>query len=529
MALTVDNPCRSPVVRLSSPIHNKMRALSLFRRLATSAACRQSSGNLPELTRIRHPEVKRGDYSKINGDDINYFSSLLQSHRIITDETELTGYNCDWLGIVRGESKVVLKPKSTDELSAIVSYCYDRNLAICPQGGNTGLVGGSVPVFDEVIISTQLMDKIEDLDENSSVVRVQAGVVLEKLDSFLSGHGLMVPLDLGAKGSCQIGGNVSTNAGGLRLLRYGSLHGTVLGVEVVLAQEGGTVIDLGYNGSLKKDNTGYDLKHLFIGSEGTLGFVSKIALACPPRPSAVNVAFLGLNDFASVLQTFKLARRKLGEILSSCEFMDAASLQAVRQNLGLKSPLQDDYPFYMLIETSGSKAEHDEEKLSAFLEESMGEGSVLDGTVASSPSRQSTEIWGLRERLAEALKKDGYNYKYDISLPLTSFYKCVEDMRTRLGDDVIRCVGYGHVGDGNLHLNMTTADYDKNVMQKIEPFVYEWTSKYNGSISAEHGLGFKKRNYMHFSKPDSAIQLMKQLKPIFDPKGILNPYKVIPQ
>jgi len=369
---------------------------------------------------------------------------------------------------------------------------------------------------------------VEDLDDNSSVVRVQAGVVLEQLNDYLANHGLMVPLDLGAKGSCHIGGNVSTNAGGLRLLRYGSLHGSVLGVEVVLPQEGGKVVDLGYSGALKKDNTGYDLKHLFIGSEGTLGLVTKVAIACPPKPSAVNVAFLGLNDFESVLTTFKHARQKLGEILSSCEFLDAGSLEVTRENLGLKSPLQSDYPFYMLIETSGSKSEHDEEKLQDFLENLMSNGSVLDGTVASSPSRQSQEIWGLRERIAEALKKDGYNYKYDISLPLTSFYTCVDDMKTRLGDDVIRCVGYGHVGDGNLHLNVTTPEYDKDVMAKIEPFVYEWTSRYNGSISAEHGLGFKKRNYMHFSKSGSAIDIMHQLKPIFDPKGILNPYKVLP-
>jgi len=360
------------------------------------------------------------------------------------------------------------------------------------------------------------------------VVRVQAGVVLEKLNGFLGDHGLMVPLDLGAKGSCHIGGNVSTNAGGLRLLRYGNLHGSVLGLEVVLPQEGGTVVDLGYSGALKKDNTGYDLKHLFIGSEGTLGLVTKVALACPPKPSAVNVAFLGLGDFESVLSTFRFARQKLGEILSSCEFLDAGSLQVTRQNLGLKSPLEGDYPFYMLIETSGSKSEHDEEKLQDFLENLMSDGRVLDGAVASSPSRQSDEIWGLRERIAEALKKDGYNYKYDISLPLTCFYTCVEDMRKRLGDDVIRCVGYGHVGDGNLHLNITTPDYSKEVMNKIEPYVYEWTSRYNGSISAEHGLGFKKRNFMHFSKPDIAITIMHQLKPIFDPKGILNPYKVLP-
>jgi len=510
------------------PLRNTMNVCSRIRVTMRSKCLMRNLSAVAELTRIRYPDVKRGNYSHIQNEDLEAFSEILDKNRVITEESDLEGYNTDWLQTVRGESKILLKPKSTNEVSDIVSYCYNKNLAICPQGGNTGLVGGSVPVFDEVIVSTQLMNQVEALDENSSVVRIQAGVVLEKLDSYLAEHGLMVPLDLGAKGSCQLGGNVSTNAGGLRLLRYGSLHSTVLGVEVVLPQEGGPIMDLGYNGGLKKDNTGYDLKHLFIGSEGTLGLVTRIALACPPRPNAINVSFLGLESYPKVLETFKAARKNLGEILSSCEFIDAGSLECVTQNLGLQSPLQDRYPFYMLIETSGSNKSHDEEKLSQFLETLMSDGTVLDGTVSESPSRQSSQIWELRERIAEALKKDGYTYKYDISLPLDTFYDSVTVMQDRLGSDVIRCVGYGHVGDGNMHLNITSKVYDKIILDKIEPFLYEYTSKVHGSISAEHGLGFKKRNYMHFSKPDSAIQLMHQIKPIFDPKKILNPYTCLP-
>ncbi len=207
---------------------------------------------------------------------------------------------------VRGQSSLVLSPSSTSEASEILSYCNDRRLAVCPQGGNTGLVGGSVPVFDEVIVSTARMNRIESVDPNSSVAVVQSGVVLEQLDTHLrSEHGLMVPLDLGAKGSCHVGGNVSTNAGGLRLVRYGNLHGSVLGVEAVLAD--GTVLDC--LSSLKKDNTGYGLKHLFIGSEGTLGLVTRVAIQCPPKPAAVNVAFLGLQSFEDVMKTF----RKVGD------------------------------------------------------------------------------------------------------------------------------------------------------------------------------------------------------------------------
>ena len=234
-----------------------------------------------------------------------------------------------------------------------------------------------------------------------------------------------------------------------------------------------------------------------------------------------------MSDFDSVLKTFRKARTDLGEILSSCEFMDAGSMDTVVGNLELKNPITENQ-FYLLIETSGSKSEHDEEKLSEFLDGVMGEGLVADGTVASSQT-QIDQLWPLRERIAEGLLKDGYTYKYDISLPLEVFYECVNIMRERLGDKVIRCVGYGHVGDGNLHLNLTSADYDADVLALIEPFVYEWTSKQRGSISAEHGLGFKKRNFMHFSKGAEAIAAMKQIKSLFDPNGIMNPYKVLPE
>ncbi|KAK4321554.1 hypothetical protein Pmani_007671 [Petrolisthes manimaculis] len=474
-----------------------------------------------ELTSKRY-NVQRGKFSAVSEHDLKFFQELLGSHRTVLGEEELEGHNTDWLGTVRGASSVLLKPKTTEEVSAILSYCDQHQLAVCPQGGNTGLVGGSVPVFDEVIVSTALMNQVESVDTWSGVVTCQAGCILEALDQHVAEYGLMIPLDLGAKGSCHIGGNVSTNAGGLRLLRYGSLHGSVLGVEAVLAS--GEVVNC--LSAMKKDNTGYDLKHLFIGSEGTLGLVTKVAINCPPRPAAVSLAFLGLQSFDNVLKTFKAAKDQLGEILSSCEFIDQSSMECVEGNLKIKSPL-DEYPYYMLLETSGSNGDHDEEKLNNFLESTLGSGLVSDGTVATEPSKMAN-IWALRERIAEALILDGYTYKYDISLPLPHFYKLVEDMREHLGSNVVRCCGYGHVGDGNLHLNFTSRQYEKEILERIEPAVYEWTSQVNGSISAEHGLGFKKRNYIHYSKSLGAINLMKQMKKLMDPNGILNPYKVLP-
>ncbi|KAK3866875.1 hypothetical protein Pcinc_027617 [Petrolisthes cinctipes] len=466
--------------------------------------------------------VQRGKFSAVSEYDLKFFQELLGPHRTVLGEKELEGHNTDWLCTVRGESSVLLKPKTTEEVSTILSYCNQHQLAVCPQGGNTGMVGGSVPVFDEVILSTALMNQVESVDTWSGVVTCQAGCVLQTLDQHVAQYGLMIPLDLGAKGSCHIGGNISTNAGGLRVLRYGSLHGSVLGVEAVLAS--GEVVDC--LSSLKKDNTGYDLKHLFIGSEGTLGIVTRVAINCPHRPAAVSVAFLGLQSFEDVLSTYKIVRHQLGEILSSCEFMDKSTLDCVEKNLKLTSPINK-YPFYLLLETSGSNGDHDEEKLNKFLELTFDLGLVKDGTVATEPSKVAN-IWRLRERIIEAFKLDGCAYTYDISLPLPSFYKVVEDLGQTLHPDVLSVTGAGHIGDGNIHFTVTSKEFNQEIVESIEPAVYEWTSKVNGSISAEHGLGFLKRNYIHYSKSPSAVKLMKQIKALMDPNGILNPYKVLP-
>jgi len=467
--------------------------------------------------------VQRGKYAKAIDEDINVFKGILPSAgQVLTGADELQGYNTDWIKTVRGASEIVLRPKTTAEVSEILRYCNDRKLAVVPQGGNTGLVGGSVPVFDEVVVSTQLMNQVISLDKIAGIMVCQSGCVLEWLDDHLADQDLMMPLDLGAKGSCQIGGNVSTNAGGIRLLRYGSLHGSVLGVEAVLAN--GEVVDC--LSSLRKDNTGYDLKQLFIGSEGTLGMVTAVSILCPQRPSSLNVAFLGCDTFEQVLSTFQEAKNMLGEILSAYEFMDHGSMECVRDNLKVTNPIGDS-PFYVLLETSGSNNEHDEQKLSAFLEKVMGDSLVLDGTLASEPSKMQS-IWQLRERIAEGLLHDGYCFKYDISLPLPQYYTFVEIMQERLANITTRTVGYGHVGDGNLHFNVTCPEFSQEVKQAIEPYIYEYTSKYRGSISAEHGLGFMKNKYIHYSKSEPAVKLMHQMKQLMDPNGILNPYKTLP-
>jgi len=421
----------------------------------------------------------------------------------------------------RGQTRLVLKPKSTADVSKILKHCNSRSLAVVPQGGNTGLVGGSVPVYDEIVISMNSMNNIRSFDPVSGILSCDAGVVLETADNYLADQGHIFPLDLGAKGSCHVGGNVATNAGGLRLLRYGSLHGTVLGVEAVLPD--GTILnDLS---TLRKNNTGYDLKQLFIGSEGTIGIITAVSIICPPRPSAQNVAFFGVNTFEKVQETFIRAKRELGEILSAFELMDDASQRCVAQVTGKKRPLEgEETKFYVLVETSGSNKEHDDEKLEKYLMALIEDETIVDGVLAQDET-QARNLWSWREGIPEACGHWGGTYKYDVSIPLKELYSLVEDVKARfiehglLGEDkiVVDVVGFGHMGDGNLHLNVLVRSYDRCVVEVLEPFVYEWIQKRRGSISAEHGLGVAKREYVQYTRGETELSIMRSLKSHFDP------------
>lgn len=441
-----------------------------------------------------------------------------------TDKSELESLNTDWMGKYKGSSELVLYPTTTRDVSLILKYCNSKKIAVVPQGGNTGLVGGSVPVHDEIILSMKKMNNIRKFDQVSGSVIVEAGTVLQALDDYLNEYGYMVPLDLGAKGSCQIGGNIATNAGGLRLLRYGSLHGNVIGLEVVLP-DGEVISQLN---ALRKDNTGYDLKQLFIGSEGTLGVITAASILCPPKPKSKNVVFLAANSFEDVQKLFAEAKKDLCEILSAFEFLDSLSLDIVLNVHNITHPLSGKYPFYVLIETQGSNAEHDKEKLNMFLERVLNNNMTPDGTIAQD-EKQAHSLWKLREDIPESLGRVGKVYKYDLSLPLDSMYQLVEEMKMKLEDRKdIQVVGYGHLGDSNLHLNIIEPVYNESTLSVIEPFVYEFASVRSGSISAEHGIGQMKNNVLFYSRSLIEIGIMKKIKEILDPNGIMNPYKVIP-
>ncbi|KAL9083885.1 MAG: hypothetical protein Q9165_008355 [Trypethelium subeluteriae] len=482
-----------------------------------------------KFTSDSYPDLKRDPkYAKISSEHVQYFKELLGSESAVVDgisqdaSEDLEAFNSDWMRKYRGHAKLVVKPGNTEEVSKILKYCNEKMLAVVPQGGNTGLVGGSVPVFDEIVINLSRMNRIRSFDEVSGVFVADAGVILEVADNFLAEKKHIFPLDLGAKGSCQIGGNVATNAGGLRLLRYGSLHGNVLGIEAVLPN-GSIVDDLS---KLRKNNTGYDIKQLFIGGEGTIGIITGVSIQCAQRSPAINVAYFGLDSFEKVQTAFREAKGHLSEILSAFELMDGRSQNLVTKASGRKLPLEGEHPFYCLVETSGSNSDHDNEKLEAFLDHVMGEEIVSDGVVAQDQT-QVMDLWGCREGIPECLGHWGGVYKYDLSIPINELYALVEETREKLtsaglvGDSeqhpAVDVVGYGHMGDSNLHLNVPVRRYEKEVEKQLEPFVFEWVSKRNGSISAEHGLGIAKKPFIQYSRSPTMIELMRQIKNLYDP------------
>ncbi|KAJ4422464.1 D-lactate ferricytochrome c oxidoreductase [Gnomoniopsis sp. IMI 355080] len=503
-------------------------------------ASRSSTTSFVKYTTDSYPEIQRdARFSQVTEEHVRHFKELLGNDAAVLDAVtneaaadDMEPFNCDWMRKYRGHCRLVLKPGSTEEVSKVLKYCNDNMLAVVPQGGNTGLVGGSVPVFDEIVINMSRMSKVRSFDDVSGVLTADAGAVLEIVDNYLAEKGYIFPLDLAAKGSCHIGGNVATNAGGLRLLRYGSLHGSVLGVEAVLPD--GTIVDDLFK--LRKNNTGYDIKQLFIGAEGTIGIITGISIHCPQRSKAVNVAFFGLESYEKVQVAFREAKGQLSEILSAFELMDNESQVLVKKVTKNNFPLENEYPFYCLIETSGSNSEHDSAKLEAFLEHVMEKEVVSDGVVAQDET-QTKSLWGWREGISEASAAFGGVYKYDVSIPLKSLYRLVEDVKAKIqaagliGETdeypVVDVVGYGHMGDSNLHLNVCMRRYDKQVEKILEPYVFEWIKDHEGSISAEHGLGLAKKKFIGYSRSDNMIGLMKQIKNLYDPNGIMNPYKYI--
>lgn len=488
-----------------------------------------------QLTAEAYPKVKRNpNFKVLDSEDLAYFRSILSNDEILNSQApeELASFNQDWMKKYRGQSNLILLPNSTDKVSKIMKYCNDKKLAVVPQGGNTDLVGASVPVFDEIVLSLRNMNKVRDFDPVSGTFKCDAGVVMRDAHQFLHDHDHIFPLDLPSRNNCQVGGVVSTNAGGLNFLRYGSLHGNVLGLEVVLPN--GEIIS--NINALRKDNTGYDLKQLFIGAEGTIGVVTGVSIVAAAKPKALNAVFFGIENFDTVQKLFVKAKSELSEILSAFEFMDRGSIECTIEYLkDLPFPLENQHNFYVLIETSGSNKRHDDEKLTAFLKDTTDSKLISEGMMAKDKADYD-RLWTWRKSVPTACNSYGGMYKYDMSLQLKDLYSVSAAVTERLnaagliGDapkPVVKSCGYGHVGDGNIHLNIAVREFTKQIEDLLEPFIYEYIASKKGSISAEHGIGFHKKGKLHYTRSDIEIRFMKDIKNHYDPNGILNPYKYI--
>ena len=466
-------------------------------------------------------------FSTLQEQDLKYFRSILEPHEIVTEPSELEKFNTDWMKKYVGYSKLALKPNTSQKVSSILKYCNSKNLKIVPQGGNTGLVGGSVPLKDEIVLSLTNMNKILGFSENLGVVSVEAGCVLDSINQFLLKYGSEVPLDLGAKGSCCIGGNIATNAGGIRFVKFGPFRASILGLEVVLPS--GEILNL--ESEIRKDNTGFDLKQLFIGSEGTLGVITKANILTSKLDKFRQVLFMRADSFEKVLKIHNLIKQYAGKNLAALEYLDEHAYYTVAEQLPkLHKPFaatSDKNKFYVLTELAGS------ERLEPIVEslyQALDENKLIEDCVLSENEAQLKDLWEIRENVSLAATQKGLVFKYDVSLSIEKFNEIIEKVRQRAGS-LGDTLGYGHIGDGNLHINVICFDkkQKKQMEEILEPYVLEEISAIKGSISAEHGLGSQKAKFIHLAKDKNTIELMRQVKKIFDPNNILNPGKVIPE
>ena len=418
----------------------------------------------------------------------------------------------------------VLRPTSTDEVSAILRHCNEHGLAVIPHGGMTGLVRGTQTGKGNVVLSLERMNAIEQIDPVSRTAHVQAGVILQKLQEKVAEHDMDFPLDLGARGSCQVGGNASTNAGGLRVVRYGMMRELVLGLEAVLAD--GTVVSS--MNEMMKNNTGYDLKQLFIGSEGTLGIITRLVLRLYEAPKSRNTALAALSSFDQVTGLLKHVDRSLAGQMSSFEVMWDSWYSFITEELGNR-PLDAGYPYYAIFESLGGDQVRDQQQFEAMLESAVEEGLVDDAVVATS-EKDARRLWEVRENVDPVLSRSSFTY--DVSLPIRHMDDYVrhveEDMRKRLPGSQPMCLG--HLADGNLHFLVL---YDPEVAGGGEAahvvsdaVVYEPLAPLKGSVSAEHGIGLEKKPHLHISRNAAELEVMRGLKALLDPRGTLNPGKI---
>jgi FAD/FMN-containing dehydrogenase len=457
------------------------------------------------------------------------FRAIVGDKYAVTDTADIEPYVVEERNLFHGRSPLVLRPGSTAEVSAICKLASEQKIALVPQGGNTGLVGGQTPHNGEVVVSMRRMDKIRDIDPASNTMTCEAGVVLQIAQQKASEVDRLFPLSLGAEGSCTIGGNLSTNAGGSGALAYGVAREMALGLEVVLAD--GRVLNV--LSKLKKDNTGYDLRNLFIGAEGTLGIITAATLKLFPKPRAIETAYVGLKSPAAALKLLSASQAEAANNLTSFELLaDTAVDFSVRHGIDVRDPLQSKHPWYVLMELSYPRDDA-RAALETILTKAMEDGVIDDAVIAANLSQRQA-FWKLRDEMSAAQKPEGGSIKHDISVPVAAVPAFIEEANAAVVKLIpgSRPVPFGHLGDGNIHYNISqpvganTADFLAR-WHEVNAVVFEIVLRMGGSISAEHGIGVLKRDELPEVKDKVAIELMRSIKAMLDPLGIMNPGKVL--
>ncbi len=468
----------------------------------------------------------------LNAELATRFINIVGQKNVLTSADDLTHFTHENRGYVVGETSLVLKPKNTDEVASIMKLANSNGTAIVPQGGHTGHMGGGVPLAQNaVVVCTQRMDQLIEVDLCANTMTVQAGMILENAQNHASRNHRLFPLALGAQGSCMIGGNISTNAGGTGVLAYGNMRELVMGLEVVLPN--GEIWD-GLN-KLRKNNTGYDLKNLFIGAEGTLGIITAAVLKLFPAPIGREVAWAGFASARQALDFFTSARSMAGTQLTAFELVPRIGIDFLLRHFGkFKDPLTSPHDWYALVEISSSRSAREAREITEdIFSNGLEQGIVEDGVLASNLAQQKL-FWQMREDLPNSQRPEGASIAHDISVPIGKVPELIsrgEKLVTAVVPGA-RMVAFGHLGDGNIHFNFTKpenmddAKYMENRLQ-VNEIVFELVQELGGSISAEHGIGLFKRDKLEQVKSPTEMMMMRQIKAAFDPNGIMNPDKVL--
>ena len=465
---------------------------------------------------------------------LEQIAAIVGPQGLLTEAGDVAPYLTDWRGAYHGATQAVVRPATTEQVAAVVRLCREARRPVVPQGGNTGLCGGSVPRAEgnEIVLSLSRMNRVRGIDLDNDTITVEAGCILANLHAAADEVERMFPLSLASEGTCEIGGNLSTNAGGVAVLRYGNMRELTLGLEVVLPD--GRI----WNGlrGLRKDNTGYDLKQLFVGAEGTLGIITAAVLKLFPKPKARATALVALESPARAVALLRTFRAHCGDRLTAFEIVQRICLDLVLRHIpGSVDPLPDRYPWYVLAELSDTLAEAN---LALAMESALGDavesGIAMDAVIAASEA-QAVALWALRENISEAQRIEGASIKHDVSVPVSRIPEFIEQAGKALTREFpgIRIVAFGHIGDGNMHFNCSQPESAEAstfmaMQTQVNRIVYDLVASLGGSISAEHGLGQLKRFEIAHYKSALEIEMMQAVKRAFDPDYLMNPGKLFP-